>query len=111
MGNYLGGKLVDFSMAWTIYHPYLERTIEAGILRSRLEDPERFEEILDQWYLIKGEDIGEVYRLKPRALVKWRENEYSREEKDAGIDPRLYDWRKWERDIVEEEDEEDEKEG
>lgn len=25
LGNYLGGKLVDFSLAWTMYHPGLDR--------------------------------------------------------------------------------------
>lgn len=97
-GNYLDGKLVDFSMAWTMYHPCLERSTPSGILRSRLEDPSKFEDMIDQWALDEGKDIEE---LKPNALVKWRyrpgndTGSPGRREEDAGVDPRLYNWKKW----------------
>lgn len=48
-GNYLRGKLVDFSMVWTMYPPGLDRATPAGVLRWRKRDPEAFEGMIDQW--------------------------------------------------------------
>lgn len=89
-GNYLRGKLVDFSMAWTMYHPGLDRATPTGVKRWRKRDPEAFEGMIDQW-AFDVQETDEVERLWTPAMSKWREG-------DFGVDARLYDWRKWERD-------------
>ncbi|KAH8756245.1 kinetochore Sim4 complex subunit FTA2-domain-containing protein [Diaporthe sp. PMI_573] len=85
-GNYLGGKLVDFSRAWTMYHICLDRSTPGGLHRARLEEPSKFEEMIDMWAFIEGKEIE-----KPAGLLRW----HSREDDDLGVDPRQYDWRKW----------------
>lgn len=85
-GNYLGGKLVDFSHAWTMYHPCLERSTPAAIHDMRLEEPSKFEEMVDIWACSENKKIQ-----KPAALVKWR----SKRDEDIGFDPRKYKWEKW----------------
>lgn len=85
-GNYLGGKLVDFSQAWTMYHLCLDRSTPLAIRRARLEEPSKFEDMVDAWACCEGEKI----RL-PAALVRW----HSKQDDDLGVDPRQYDWRKW----------------
>ena len=41
-GNYLGGKLIDFSMAWTMYHICIDRVHPAQVKRVRLAESEKF---------------------------------------------------------------------
>lgn len=48
-GNYLEGKLVDFSMAWTMYHICIDRATPAGVKEIRSQDPRRFENMVDEW--------------------------------------------------------------
>lgn len=86
LGNYLGGKLVDFSRAWTMYHICLDRSTPGSLHRARLEEPSKFEEMIDTWAFIEGKEIE-----KPAGLLKW----HSEEDDDLGVDPRQYDWRKW----------------
>lgn len=87
-GNYLGGKLVDFSMAWTMYHICFERASSAGIKEVRSMEPEKFEQMVDDWAQWHQEEIE-----KPKGLLRW----HSDKEEDFGFDPRMYDWRKWEK--------------
>lgn len=99
-GNYLNGKMVDFSRAWTMYHPCLDRVTWLSIRHSRLDDPEKFENMINQWAFNEDQEIDEFI---PSALVTWRgrldnaDGVYvGRRIEEAGVDPRLYDWRKWE---------------
>lgn len=86
-GNYLGGKLVDFSVAWTMQHICFERASPAGIKEVRSEEPYKFEEMIDHWAEWHEQEIE-----KPEELVRW----HSDNEADFGFDPRMYDWQKWE---------------
>ncbi|KAI7780717.1 hypothetical protein LA080_015614 [Diaporthe eres] len=45
-GNYTGGKIVDFSMAGTMYHPCLDRSTPSNTLERRLEEFSKFEEMI-----------------------------------------------------------------
>lgn len=85
-GNYLEGKLVDFSMAWTSPHICFERASPAGIKEVRSMEPYKFEKMVDEWAYWLNEEIE-----KPEELLRW----HSDEEQDFGTDPRLYKWHKW----------------
>lgn len=80
--NYLGGKLVDLSRAWTMYHICLDRSTALATQRARIEEPSKFEEMIDIWAFREGVEIS-----KPGALVKW----HSKQDADLGNDPRKYD--------------------
>lgn len=92
-GNYLNGKLVDFSMAWTMYHICLDRATPAGVKELRSLEPLNFENMVDEWAHWYEEKIE-----KPEGLLR----RHSKKDEDLGFDPRLYNWKKW----VEVEDEE-----
>ncbi|KAJ0121618.1 hypothetical protein J7T55_008784 [Diaporthe amygdali] len=77
--NYLGGKLVDLSRAWTMYHICLDRSTALATQRARIEEPSKFEEMIDIWAFREGVEIS-----KPGALVKW----HSKQDADLGNDPR-----------------------
>lgn len=117
-GNYLNGKLVDFSRAWTMPHPCLDRVTPSSIQHSRLDEAESIENMINQWAFNEDQEIEEFI---PSALIEWRvridNTEGARENggyangvflgrriEEAGVDPRLYDWRKWD-------EEEEEKRG
>ncbi|KAK2605064.1 hypothetical protein N8I77_007940 [Diaporthe amygdali] len=86
-GNYLGGRLVYFSMAWTMYHICIDRANIHGVRKHRMVEPYKFERMVDDWA-----HWNEVVIEKPEALVRW----HSKKDEDFGFDPRLYDWQKWE---------------
>ncbi|KAK2599738.1 hypothetical protein N8I77_011468 [Diaporthe amygdali] len=80
-GNYLSGKLVDFSQAWTMYHPCLDRGTPRGVYERRKEEPQKFEEMVEVWATTEKIKIE-----KPAGLLKW----HSGQESDFGFDPRQY---------------------
>ncbi len=89
MGNYMGGKLVDFSRAWTMYHPALKeiyvRTFK-DLLLGELQS------LLDYYYLLtnySGRSIAVPQDLE--ALCSGQLDEYQNF-------PSAYDWLKWETD-------------
>lgn len=84
-GNYLGGKLIDFSMAWTAPHICFERASPAGIKEVRSMEPYKFEKMVDEWAQRHQEEVE-----KPEGLLKW----HSDQEEDFGFDPRLHSWQK-----------------
>lgn len=49
--------------------------------------------MVDMWAYIEGKEI-----TKPEALIKW----HSKKDEDLGVDPRLYNWQKWEQSEEEE---------
>ncbi|KAL1872714.1 hypothetical protein Daus18300_004260 [Diaporthe australafricana] len=87
LNNFLEGQLVDFSMAWTMYHFCFDRANAAGMKKLRFRERYTFGQMVDEWASRYQEKIQ-----KPEGLVKWR----TREEEDVGFDPRRYDWQEWE---------------
>ncbi|KAK4033491.1 kinetochore Sim4 complex subunit FTA2-domain-containing protein [Parachaetomium inaequale] len=96
--NYYNAKLIDFSRAWTWPHPSLD-AITSYHLKDQLQrDPGGLEDVIVEW----GIDMR----------WNWDEVEISQDLQDCasgkgegergpfGVDPRLYDWRKWEEDLV-----------
>ncbi|KAK7699882.1 hypothetical protein SLS64_011312 [Diaporthe eres] len=80
-GNYLGGKLINFSQAWIMYHPCLDRATPRGVKLRRQSEPQKFEEMIDVWAASEKVNIK-----KPAGLLMW----HSGLESDFGIDPREY---------------------
>jgi len=89
-GNYIGGKLVDFSRAWTMYHPGLVRIHRRDLAHERMLDTHRLLVMLQDWWVVtpavKELDI-------PESMVYCDEGG-----NDYGTDPRAYDWLRWEED-------------
>lgn len=50
-GNYLGGKLVDFSRSWTMYHPALVQIHDSTLRDLMLEE---LHNLLDRYYSLKN---------------------------------------------------------
>lgn len=89
MGNYMDGKLVDLSLAWTMYHPSLDRIDDYDIytlMRAELIDLEQM--MYDWWYMNPALEIK-----IPRELSCFTVGATAGQ---IGIDPRKYDWPKWE---------------
>lgn len=85
--NYLRGKLVDFSRAWTMYHPTLDLVRPSDLHTLRKTDVLDLEQLLYDFWRIESESIPENFEL-PRGLLActgWSD--------DCGQDPREYDWR------------------
>jgi hypothetical protein len=89
-GNYLGGKLIDFSMAWTMYHICVDRATPSEVKGTRLAESERFERMV--YELAYREDWEEDDIKLPEALLRW----HTEKDEDLGYDIRLYNWQKWE---------------
>ncbi|KAH8753611.1 kinetochore Sim4 complex subunit FTA2-domain-containing protein [Diaporthe sp. PMI_573] len=89
-GNYLGGKLVDFSLAWTTPHICIDRANKYGVRKIRLAEAEEFENmIIDHAQNARWKPADKQW---PEKLSRWQ----SEEGEDFGYDIRLYDWQKWE---------------
>ncbi|KAL1864598.1 hypothetical protein Daus18300_007615 [Diaporthe australafricana] len=86
-GNYMDGKLIDLSRAWTMYHPCIDRTLPDSLKKLRKDECKRFTDMIRTWSVIHGVAI-EV----PQGSDAWE----SDNKEDFGIDPTKYDWRKWE---------------
>lgn len=86
-GNYLGGKLIDFSCSLTMYHPCLDRISWLDLRQMRLEEPIMFNNMIVAWSNVHDTGI-----LMPKALEEW-----SGGVEDCGINPCDYNWRKWEK--------------
>ncbi|KAK2598481.1 hypothetical protein N8I77_011894 [Diaporthe amygdali] len=85
--NYLKGKLVDFSRAWTMYHPNLDLIPPVDYHDLRKTEVLDLEWLLYDFWRIESESVPENFEL-PRGLLActgWSD--------DCGYDPREYDWR------------------
>jgi hypothetical protein len=82
IGNYLGGKLVDFSRAWTMYHPCLEgdRVRLPGGRSLSTREARELQGMIDDNF---GYDVEEV----PDELHECAAGD------NDGPDPTLYNWR------------------
>lgn len=94
ISNYLGGKLIDFSRAWTAPHPSLERIYENHLEKQRWRDPYDLQNCIVDWGLQDGWE--EVNLPKKLLACILKESEHD----GCGTDPRRYDWRKWEKDLA-----------
>lgn len=75
--NYRDGKLVDFSRAFTLYHPGLDRPVEYLMERCKFEEGMNLLETIED-----GGSASEASRVEiPRGLIRYLEG-------DLGIDPR-----------------------
>jgi hypothetical protein len=86
-GNYLGGKLVDFSRSWTMYHPALvqiRNSILEGLVLEELQD------LLDYYYFKK------TFGLRTIAIPHDLEAFCSGHLAEYKFLPRAYNWLKWE---------------
>jgi serine/threonine protein kinase len=93
--NYLGGKLVDFSQAWTTPNPSFDHIHPLQLQEQRQQDPHMLQECIVDWGLENRWDWDKVdfpQELDACACGKSEKDGY-------GIDPRRYDWRKREDDL------------
>ncbi len=87
-GNYMGGKLVDFSRAWTMYHPALDQ-IHARTFRALLLD--KLQTLLDNHYeLANLPSMSIAVPQDLEALCSGHLDSY----RNFPFD---YDWLKWEK--------------
>lgn len=89
-GNYLGGKLVDFSRAWTMYHPALIQTRGNKLQDLMLEE---LQNLQDNYYDLKNNLASERIDI-PQDLEAFCSGHiaYYRNL------PSAYNWLKWEKD-------------
>ncbi|KAG8165983.1 hypothetical protein KVR01_004535 [Diaporthe batatas] len=90
--NYLGGKLIDFSRSWTMYHPCLDRTSWKGLCKLRIAEVRSFVDMVFNWAVHHETKI-----TVPEKLLEW-----GGDLEGCGINPYDYDWRKWEEEEEEE---------
>lgn len=90
MGNYIGGRVVDLSRAWTMYHPGLDRIRSRDLARLRRLDTHGLLVMLQDWWMenliVNGLEV-------PDSLQRCDVGE-----NDHGTDPRRYNWWRWEDD-------------
>lgn len=87
-GNYLGGKLVDFSRSWTMYHPALVQIHNSTLQGLMLDE---LQNLLDHYYFLRNNlsrTIAIPHDLE--AFCSGRIAEYQSL-------PRAYKWLKWEK--------------
>lgn len=90
MGNYIVGRLVDLSRAWTMYHPGLKRIRSRDLARLRRLDTHGLLVMLQDWWM----ETLVVDELEiPDSLQRCDAGE-----NDHGTDPRGYNWLRWEDD-------------
>lgn len=85
-GNYLGGKIIDFSRSWTMYHPCLDRTSPEGLCELRVEEVNSYLDMIVAWA-----HVHETRISLPEKLEQWTGSV-----EGCGANPHDYDWRKWE---------------
>ncbi|KAG7291192.1 hypothetical protein NEMBOFW57_001204 [Staphylotrichum longicolle] len=95
VGNYLGGKLIDFSRAWTVPHPVLEHIYTPLLEEERQRDPDALVGCIADWGIENAWDFNVVKIPEELTACMCGKSENDR----FGTDPRRYDWRRWEVDI------------
>jgi hypothetical protein len=98
-GNYIGGKLVDFGQSWTMPHPCFEYIHPDRLREEREADPLNLDCAIVDWQRSnhwKGIKVEIPQELRDCASGKGAANNGADQ---YGIDPRFYDWRKWEDDL------------
>ncbi|AEO64203.1 51201625-949d-47d4-967e-f4f2a0cb2345 [Thermothielavioides terrestris] len=96
--NYIGAKLVDFSRAWTWPHPAFVHLNSYYLDKERKHDPHALRMAIIDYGTWKRWDWDKVEI--PEELTKcdlgWRQHH-----KTHDVDPRDYDWLRWEKDPAE----------
>ncbi|KAK4683384.1 hypothetical protein QC764_0028890 [Podospora pseudoanserina] len=88
--NYIGGKLIDFSRAWTVYHPLFDWTTDSHVTDHLEMEAQELIDLLYTWARVTDQS---GFKL-PKGL-----KEHSMgEDESTDLNPGLYDWRKWEAD-------------
>lgn len=95
-GNYLGGKLIDFSRAFTMYHPCLHHVFPYDLEDFLRDDPEGLENTLIAYYQAHPEEPIDVLESLQNSV-----GGISGVNTDYGVDPRDYNWYKWEESVEE----------
>jgi hypothetical protein len=82
MANYLGGKLVDFSRAWTMYHPCLDGryVYGSGLISLQIKDISSLEDMVDHAFDFAHDVPQECHDIAGGF-------------RDCGTAPHDYNWR------------------
>lgn len=99
-GNYIGGKLIDFSQSWTVPRPCFDSIHPQWLLQQRRADPLRLHESIIDFGIANRWDWGDPGYDGPTELDAYYAD---LGDKDAdgiyGVDSTAYDWRRWEDDL------------
>lgn len=90
MGNYIGGRLVDLSWAWTMYHPGLDQIRPRDLARLRRLDTHGLLVMLQDWWM---ETLVVDELAIPESLQRCGVGENGH-----GTDPWGYNWLRWKED-------------
>ncbi|KAK3291783.1 kinetochore Sim4 complex subunit FTA2-domain-containing protein [Chaetomium fimeti] len=93
--NYLGGKLIDFSRSWSTPHPGYAALYWADEGEERSGDAHGLNKAVIEWGIGNHWDWDEV--VIPDEMVNCASG---RGPNQYGVDPRLYNWLKWEKNPV-----------
>ena len=91
--NYIGGKLIDLSRSRAAPHPSFEYIYPHDMKSERKRDPHNLRCAILDWGIEHGWDWDQV--TIPDELTKCASGQSQNDR--YGTDPRLYDWRKWEK--------------
>lgn len=94
LANYSEGKLLDFSCSWTTPHPSLMYTTPTFLRQERQSDPHDLYMLIIEYAASWRWDWDKIDF--PEGLRQCEEGTGSGE--GYGVDPRKYDWLKWEED-------------
>lgn len=97
--DYIGGKLIDFSRSWTMPHPSLKFIHLYHIHQERRRDPSRLYGVMVDYAFGEQWDDFDWEVDIPEGLRKCQ-LEGAGPGDGYGIDPRNYDWARWEDDPI-----------
>jgi hypothetical protein len=90
--NYMGGKVIDFSRAWTTPHPFPIGMDDYTIKRALHHEPLQLQKAFIEWGLSRDWD----WDIIPEEMMRCTRGEG--QDGPYGTDPSFYDWWKWEKD-------------
>ena len=89
--NYMGGKIIDFSRAWTTPHPFPAAIDCYTIKQALINDPLGLHTAFIEWGMSKGWKWDVI----PDEMLQCTRGKGHKG--PYGTDPSFYDWRKWEK--------------
>ncbi|KAK4243471.1 kinetochore Sim4 complex subunit FTA2-domain-containing protein [Corynascus novoguineensis] len=101
-GNYIGGKLIDFSQSWTVPSPCFDSIHPEWLLKQRRADSLRLHESIVDFGVANRWDWVDPGYDGPTELDAYYAD-LGDDDADGiyGVDPTGYDWRKWDGDLEE----------
>ena len=87
-GNYLGGKLADFSRSWTMYHPAMVQIYDSALQELMLNE---LQHLLDYCYVLRN-SLSKMITI-PQDLEAFCSGHIA---KYKNL-PRAYNWLRWEK--------------